>query len=158
MIIYLHYITSDQMTLFIYVIIYLSLETPIFLFQVKSVGRETGKAGIFALLPYEFSSLLIWSAQIKMSLTLQFLSDKMRALLQNTDTVFSSFRRYLSMRQQRSKVQALYDHCKTIFTPSGNPPPSSQEIQKLYSILGISFPEFSFFRFLLIIFICRLVE
>ncbi|CAJ1975368.1 unnamed protein product [Sphenostylis stenocarpa] len=48
--------------------------------------------------------------------------------------VFSSFPRYFTMRPQSSKVQALYDHCKTIFSPSGTPPPS-QAFQKLTSIL-----------------------
>ncbi|KAG5035279.1 hypothetical protein JHK87_010189 [Glycine soja] len=49
--------------------------------------------------------------------------------------VFSSLRRYFSMRHQSSKVQALYEHCKTILSPSGSPPPSSQALQKLSSIL-----------------------
>ncbi|KAL5159011.1 Plant cysteine oxidase 3 [Glycine soja] len=39
------------------------------------------------------------------------------------------------MRHQSSKVQALYEHCKTILSPSGSPPPSSQALQKLSSIL-----------------------
>ncbi|KAI4344022.1 hypothetical protein L6164_011299 [Bauhinia variegata] len=49
--------------------------------------------------------------------------------------VFIPFRRYWSMKQQSSKVQALYDHSKNIFTPSGAPPPSSQALHKLHSIL-----------------------
>ncbi|KAG5019988.1 hypothetical protein AAZX31_06G197500 [Glycine max] len=51
--------------------------------------------------------------------------------------VFSSLRGYFSMRQQSSKVQALYDHCKTILSPSGSgtAPPSSQALMKLSSIL-----------------------
>ncbi|XP_057439117.1 plant cysteine oxidase 3 isoform X1 [Lotus japonicus] len=50
--------------------------------------------------------------------------------------VFASFRRYLSMRSQSSKVQTLYDHCKSIFSLSGKPsPPSSQALLKLSSIL-----------------------
>jgi len=61
--------------------------------------------------------------------------------------VFSSLRRYFSMRPQNSKVQTLYDHCKTIFSPSGTPPPSSQALQKLSSILGMSLWLFSNFKF-----------
>nr|KYP65210.1 2-aminoethanethiol dioxygenase [Cajanus cajan] len=49
--------------------------------------------------------------------------------------VFSSFRRYLSMKGESSKVQTLYDHCKTILSPTGAPPPSFQALQKLSSIL-----------------------
>ena len=51
------------------------------------------------------------------------------------------------MRHQSSKVQALYEHCKTILSPSGSPPPSSQALQKLSSILGMSLLLFSTFNF-----------
>ncbi|KAG2399016.1 Plant cysteine oxidase [Vigna angularis] len=51
------------------------------------------------------------------------------------------------MRSQSSKVQTLYDHCKTIFSPSGTPPPSSQALQKLSSILGMSLSLFSEFKY-----------
>ncbi|XP_027368889.1 plant cysteine oxidase 3 isoform X3 [Abrus precatorius] len=55
--------------------------------------------------------------------------------------VLSSFRRYFSMRHQSSNVQYLYDHCKTIFSPSGTPAPSSQALQKLSSILDVGLKE-----------------
>ena len=51
------------------------------------------------------------------------------------------------MRHQSSKVQALYEHCKTILSPSGSPPPSSQALQKLSSILHMSLLLFSTFNF-----------
>ncbi|TKY73256.1 Plant cysteine oxidase 3 [Spatholobus suberectus] len=65
----------------------------------------------------------------------QSLSDNLRVVIENKNMVFSSFRRYFSMRRQSSKVQALYDHCKTMLSPSGTAPPSSQALQKLSSIL-----------------------
>lgn len=44
-----------------------------------------------------------------------------------------------SMARKSSKVQALYELCQTVFTPSGSPPPSSPAINKLRSVLG-TFP------------------
>ncbi|XP_057737430.1 plant cysteine oxidase 3 [Arachis stenosperma] len=58
--------------------------------------------------------------------------------------VFSLFRRYLSMGRHShtsNKVQALYDHCNAIFSPSSTPPPSSQALHKLSSILDTVQPS-----------------
>ncbi|MED6183927.1 Plant cysteine oxidase 3 [Stylosanthes scabra] len=58
--------------------------------------------------------------------------------------VFSLFRRYLSMGRHNhssSKVQALYDHCNAIFSPSSTPPPSSPPLHKLSSILDTVQPS-----------------
>lgn len=63
-------------------------------------------------------------------------SDKARIFLQHKASC-SVFLRHLSMTQKSSKVQALYDLCNKTFTPSasGTPPPSSQAVQRLSSIL-----------------------
>lgn len=74
-------------------------------------------------------------------------SDKARRFLQNKATLFV---RNLTMTKNTSKVQALYDLCNTTFTPSpsGSSPPSSQALQRLCSLLGIS----HFLSFLLVSF------
>jgi len=126
------------------------------------VGRE--KQGKYRILvevkwfcfEYELSWVVDWQFGTDQSLVKekktssklrQLLSDKLRVVIENKDMVFSSLRRYFSMRHQSSKVQALYEHCKTILSPSGSPPPSSQALQKLSSILGMSLLLFSTFNF-----------
>ncbi|KAB2633733.1 2-aminoethanethiol dioxygenase [Pyrus ussuriensis x Pyrus communis] len=44
------------------------------------------------------------------------------------------------MARKSSKVQALYELCQTVFTPSGCPPPSSPAINKLRSVLDAMSP------------------
>ena len=62
-------------------------------------------------------------------------SDKIRLILQNKVDC-SVFVRSLSMNhRQSSKVQAIYDLCKTSLTPTSSPL-SSQTIQNLCSLLG----------------------
>jgi hypothetical protein len=73
-------------------------------------------------------------------------SDKARIFLQHRVNS-CVFLRHLSMSKKSSKVQALYDLCNQTFTPSasGTPPPSSQAVQSLSSLLGICQFFFSFF-------------
>lgn len=61
-------------------------------------------------------------------------SDKARIFLQNKASG-AVFPRHLSMTNESSKVQALYDLCRKTFTPSGTPLPSSQAVQRLTSLL-----------------------
>ncbi|GLT76541.1 hypothetical protein SLA2020_481940 [Shorea laevis] len=74
-----------------------------------------------------------------MSLKFQNGIDKARIFrfLQNTALYTLCFqRRKVHMAKNNSpKVQVLYDLCKNNFTPSGTPPPSSQDVQKLCSLL-----------------------
>ncbi|KAM0979991.1 hypothetical protein ACFX13_016032 [Malus domestica] len=51
-----------------------------------------------------------------------------------------TFRSHTSMARKNSKVQALYELCQTIFTPSGSPPPSPPAIDKLCSVLDTISP------------------
>ena len=44
----------------------------------------------------------------------------------------------MKMAKKGSSIQALYDLCRKTFSPSGTHPPSSQAINKLSSLLGIS--------------------
>lgn len=107
----------------------------------RKLWEKLGKSAILltenfafcnALPSHELLSLTVISTKIKMPPKLQKLIDKV-------DMVIAPFRRYFSMRHQTPKVQALYDHCNNIFTSSGIPPPSSQALHKLSSILGILF-------------------
>ncbi|VVA21379.1 PREDICTED: plant cysteine [Prunus dulcis] len=66
-------------------------------------------------------------------------SDKLRMLVQNRAN-FSAFRSHTSMARKSSKVQALYELCQNMFTPSGSPPPSSAAINKLCSVLDTMSP------------------
>ncbi|KAM2487580.1 hypothetical protein ACFX1W_039490 [Malus domestica] len=66
-------------------------------------------------------------------------TDKMRTFLQNGPN-FTAFRSHTSMARKSSKVQALYELCQTVFTPSGSPPPSSPAINKLRSVLDAMSP------------------
>ncbi|KAH9722437.1 Plant cysteine oxidase 3 [Citrus sinensis] len=71
---------------------------------------------------------------------LQKASDKVRLFLQNkpfsTAWLQFQFQRHFHMeRKNSSKVQGLYDFCKKTFTPSGTPPPSSQAVRDLCSLL-----------------------
>ncbi|XP_038687210.1 plant cysteine oxidase 3 isoform X2 [Tripterygium wilfordii] len=74
---------------------------------------------------------------------LQRATDKARLFLQIKNQALSTlfFTRHVSMgNTSPSKVQALYELCKTSFTPSGSPPPSSHAIQKIYSLLDTVHP------------------
>ncbi|KAH9778399.1 Plant cysteine oxidase 3 [Citrus sinensis] len=71
---------------------------------------------------------------------LQKASDKVGLFLQNkpfsTAWLQFQFQRHFHMeRKNSSKVQGLYDFCKKTFTPSGTPPPSSQAVRDLCSLL-----------------------
>ncbi|KAJ7978809.1 Plant cysteine oxidase [Quillaja saponaria] len=70
-----------------------------------------------------------------MSSKFQQISDKLRIFIQQSKAIFVPFRKHSGMKQNSSKIQALYDHCKNTFTPSRATPPSSQAIQKLCSLL-----------------------
>ncbi|KAL9433349.1 hypothetical protein AB3S75_028223 [Citrus x aurantiifolia] len=71
---------------------------------------------------------------------LQKASDKVGLFLQNKPFSIAwlqfQFQRHFHMeRKNSSKVQGLYDFCKKTFTPSGTPPPSSQAVRDLCSLL-----------------------
>ncbi|KAJ4713293.1 Plant cysteine oxidase [Melia azedarach] len=72
---------------------------------------------------------------------LQKASDKARLFFPNTALVATCFQKYIHMAKKTSssssKVQALYELCKRNFTPSGTPPPSSQAVHDLCSLLDI---------------------
>lgn len=70
-------------------------------------------------------------------------ADKARLFLQNITLAALKFQKQIHMAKDSSpKVQAVYELCKESFTPSAAPLASSQVIQKLCSLLGIS--PFSF--------------
>ncbi|XP_062116875.1 plant cysteine oxidase 3-like [Humulus lupulus] len=70
-------------------------------------------------------------------------TDKLRTFVQKRTNNCRAFGRPLSMMKKSSsnpKIQTLYDLCKKTFTPSGSPPPSSEAIQRICSVLDTMSP------------------
>lgn len=116
---------------------------------VQNIGnRWATKTKNSGFIIYGKRFCLISQKTPKMLSKLQKASDKARLFFPNTALVATCFQKYIHMAKKTSssssKVQALYELCKRNFTPSGTPPPSSQAVHDLCSLLGISPDSFSF--------------